>query len=294
MALRFPNMLLPGEILNTGEALVSLDQRFRLTLSANGTLFATAYTLSTGIKYFYSFPPAGAGATLSLGRASRPQFPSARDSFPAVLLRNSSGAIVWYSPSFGAGSPGWENHRFEMQSDGNIVHYAQFPATGRIMAPWQSETYPIFRVATAVAPNTIVAEIDGPGTLIPQIDAGNIAIVNEGIGPVGVRAGVDFLAIPQGGEISAAVVGTVSIVTAIYNWGDLYAANGTRPNAQELDALPAIAPSTTGERIRVYIGSGGSLRGSFPSPLGNLEMLGIGKSLADESRMNPHVSEPEE
>jgi hypothetical protein len=276
MALRFPNMILPGEVLNAGESLISLDGRFRLSLLNDGSLIAFAYTLGTGIKRFYVFPIAGEGATLTLGRANRPQFPAPRDSFPAVLLKNRNGLLVWNSPSYGVSAPVFENHRFEMQSDGNIVHYAKYTTTGDVTYGWAPGTDNIFREATAIPPNTTVATIAGQISLINAAGAGNVAIVNDGIGMVGVYAGgVDVLSIPQGGEISAVLSGTIAIQTDSYWWNDLHAADGTRPRKDALDALPNVPRPNSGERNRIYIGKGGSLRGDFHSDLGRLQVRSI-------------------
>jgi hypothetical protein len=281
------DLLQPNETLVPGEFLMSTDKRFRLNFEQDGTLIAYAYTPDRGIKRFWRSPSAGANASLRLRRANHPQFPAPQRSFPAAILSNSAGQRIWSSWGTNFGVPIWDNLFLAMQSDGNLVHYARATTTGHVAATWASDTYTMWESRVAIPPNTPIAEITGPGTLILQPNAGDTDIVNTTSELVAARSGTHVVPIPPNSSISLATSGTVLIETVSYFWNDLTAPDGTNALKNSADAIPVPRPTTSQRRRVEILGGGGlTLRGLFVRPelefTDNLLVSGTNESLNQE------------
>ncbi|MBX3169953.1 MAG: hypothetical protein KF760_21290 [Candidatus Eremiobacteraeota bacterium] len=112
------NRLLPGQTLQVGGSVTSLNGQYVFALQGDGNLVLSRY----GNPLWSSQTNGQGGVLLSMG--------------PDGILRLTApnGQMVWQTRS--SGSPG--NYFFEMQDDGNAVIYLQEP--GRTVFVWSTET----------------------------------------------------------------------------------------------------------------------------------------------------------
>lgn len=112
------NRLIPGQTLQVGGSVTSLNGQYTFALQGDGNLVLSRY----GTPLWGSQTNGQGGVLLSMG--------------PDGILRLNApnGQVVWQTRS--SGSPG--NYFFEMQDDGNAVIYLQEP--GRTVFIWSTET----------------------------------------------------------------------------------------------------------------------------------------------------------
>lgn len=112
------NRLVPGQTLQVGGSLTSLNGQYAIVLQGDGNLVLSRH----GSPMWGSQTNGQGGVLLSMG--------------PDGILRLTApnGQVVWQTRS--SGSPG--NYFFEMQDDGNAVIYLQEP--GRTVFVWSTET----------------------------------------------------------------------------------------------------------------------------------------------------------
>lgn len=112
------NRLVPGQTMQVGGSITSLNGQYTFALQGDGNLVLSR----NGSPLWGSQTNGQGGVLLSMG--------------PDGILRlnAANGQVVWQTRS--AGSPG--NYFFEMQDDGNAVIYLQEP--GRTVFVWSTET----------------------------------------------------------------------------------------------------------------------------------------------------------
>ena len=112
------NRLIPGQTLQVGGSITSLNGKYTFALQGDGNLVVSR----SGTPMWGSQTNGQGGVLLSMA--------------PDGILRLSApnGQVVWQTHS--SGSPG--NYFFEMQDDGNAVIYLQEP--GRTVFVWSTET----------------------------------------------------------------------------------------------------------------------------------------------------------
>ena len=112
------NRLIPGQTLQAGGSITSLNGRYTFALQSDGNLVLSRH----GTPLWGSQTNGQGGVLLTMG--------------PDGILRLTApnGQLVWQTRS--SGSPG--NYFFEMQDDGNAVVYLQEP--GRTVFIWSTET----------------------------------------------------------------------------------------------------------------------------------------------------------